>query len=468
MVAEYINKNYLLDKLNVKVNFIYMSGDDYKSRVPTMVAAGQDMGILAFGGNLPYINNATLGAFAPMDGLLNEYGKGTKELFPDIVWDCMKVGGSIYGVPALKDNCYIMSQHYNVTLAEELGIDMSGITYTKSHSPEMEQLLLDVLQKRNEKHPEWRDHPIFNYTSSAWPWNFAIEVFIGGMLGAVCNIPELMEIKGYDETTVFNLYETPEYYEYAKIAQRYVESGIYPYEYDDSKRAIWNYSGGLFLYISWGNIRPGVNYFFADNFDVRLIPPARTWTETGNYLTAGTSISSQCANKERAMMLINLINTDVFFASTMRFGIEGEHWVINEKGEKTMEGSKRNKGKNIGEWGFRHWYAPTLGNVLIVDAPPSMVGPDNELQRLLKEANDNTHMPSHMGFVMNQEPLMTEIAAVSAVVEEYTKTIQSGQLPNESAVVQTLDEFNAKLYANGLQRIIDGLTEQTAAWRAAR
>jgi putative aldouronate transport system substrate-binding protein len=106
--------------------------------------------------------------------------------------------------------------------------------------------------------------------------------------------------------------------------------------------------------------------------------------------------------------------------------------------------------------------------VLIVDAPPSMVGPDNELQRLLKEANDNTHMPSHMGFVMNQESLMTEIAAVNAVVQEYTDTIQWGQLPNEDAVVKTLDEFNAKLYANGLQKIIDELTAQTAAWRAAR
>jgi putative aldouronate transport system substrate-binding protein len=152
----------------------------------------------------------------------------------------------------------------------------------------------------------------------------------------------------------------------------------------------------------------------------------------------------------------------------MRFGIEGEHWVINDKGEKTFEGSKRNVGSNIGEWGFRHWYAPTLGNVLIADAPPSMVGPNNELQTLLREANDNTHMPSHMGFVMNQEPLLTEIAAVNAVVQEYTNTVQWGQLPNEAAVVQMVDEFNAKLYANGLQKIIDGISEQTAAWRTAR
>ena len=46
-----------------------------------------------------------------------------------MIWNAMRIDGEIYGIPALKDNCYIMNMIYNEEMAEELGLDMEGLEF---------------------------------------------------------------------------------------------------------------------------------------------------------------------------------------------------------------------------------------------------------------------------------------------------------------------------------------------------
>jgi len=461
MVNDAVNE-YLKDILNVKVNFIYMVWDDWNTRMGPMFASGQDMGVVAFGSQaqVNYLVQANQGSYAPLDDLLSQYAPRTKALFPDSVWNGMKVNGSIYGVPSLKDNCYIMSVIYNQTMADEIGLDLSDVKFTNFLEPGVEELLVEIKAKRDELHPDWADRPILWGNTDPWPWVFAIEVFIDGNLGAVCNIPGLMEISGYDADTIFNLYSTPEYMEYAKQRQRFVELGLNAYDY--TGKDDWQYDGSMFGYNSWGHVLPAAS-LYSNDFDVKLLPPARTWTETMNYMGAGVSISSNCANKERAMMLVNQMNTDPVLATMLRFGIEGQHYLKDSSGNMTFEGSPRNGDPS--NFGFVYWYAAPIGNLTIVNAPPSYTGPDNVMLKMINDYNNSTNMPTHMGFVFSQEPVITEIAACESIIREYNDTLAYGTLPSAAEVERYVDDFNSKLMSNGLQRIIDEVTNQANAWK---
>ena len=69
----------------------------------------------------------------------------------------MKINGNIYGIPSLKDNCYIISIIYNADMAEALEIDMESVEYKNWRN--IEPFLEEVLAKRTEKFPEYDEYP---------------------------------------------------------------------------------------------------------------------------------------------------------------------------------------------------------------------------------------------------------------------------------------------------------------------
>jgi len=343
-----------------------------------------------------------------------------------------------------------MSGAYNATLAEELGVDMSEYTsYTRVS--DFEDLFAEVLAKRAELRPDLAEFPLMRSVQD-WPHNFAIETFVDYFLGAVTNIPGIMDIAGYDTETVFNMYETEEYYDFAKTMVRFVQSGVL---------RSWT-AANYFFHTSWGLVRYGEHYFTTE-WIAQGLPAARTWATT-TVLQLGVGISSQCPEKERAMMAIELMNTDADLATMIRFGIEGEHYVFDENGDMTFEASPRNSDPTAR--GYYRWYAAPIGNLLIARAPVSLSGPNNVMMDLIKEFNATSKM-GHMGFLFDQDPVQNELAACTAVYQEYAPTISKGRFPNEEAIVSYVDEFNAKLYSNGLQRVIDEIQRQMDEWKAA-
>ena len=72
------------------------------------------------------------------------------------------------------------------------------------------------------------------------------------------------------------------------------------------------------------------------------------------------------------MMVMELVNTDPYVATLLRFGIEGEHYLIDGDGNMTFDGSPRNS--DPANRGYQYWYGASFGNLTIVDAPESFTG----------------------------------------------------------------------------------------------
>ncbi|MEG0766348.1 MAG: ABC transporter substrate-binding protein, partial [Clostridia bacterium] len=457
---------YLVDKLNLKVNIFYWKAKEWEEKMTTMISSGQDVGVIGFGSQskLDYVVQANRGAFYPLDDLLDQYGTGTKALFSEGVWDCMKINGKTYGIPSLKDNCYIISMVYNADMLEEFGINLDDYPYSNWRG--LKDLLYVAKEKRDELHPEFTEQgiPIAWGSELESPYNFAVESFLNDSFLAVCNIDGINDIAGFDSNKVFNLYATEEYKQFCVEKQKMVEDGIYAYDYTD--KTDWSYSGGVFAYVGWGYTYMQ-DHLYGDKFVTKMKVSDHIWTDTNNYFSAGTAISANCANPERAMMLLELVNTDPAVATMMRFGIEGKHYVKNDQGKMVFEGSERNGG-NRADYGYYYWYGAPIGNLTIVNAPESLIGPDGIMLTKMKEYNNSATLPQHMGFVFDVAPVTNEIAACTNVVMEYRDTLRNGRLGSQQEVEDAIAEFNQKLIDNGIEKITTEVQKQIDAWNATR
>ena len=459
MVNDAVNE-YLAPLINAKVNINYWPSADWESKMTIMVSSGDDLGVIGFGSQskLDYVIQSQRGSFYPIEDLLNIYGAGTKALFPQAVWDCMTINGHVYGIPSLKDNCYIISLIYNVEMADELGIDMTQSGYKNFAS--IEPFYDMVMDKRDEVYGDLQE-PLSGGISLEMPYWFAVETFLNDSNLAVCNIDGIMDIAGFDPETVFNLYATQEYRDACKAMFRMVDRNILAFDYQ-GRSETWNPSGNVFGWPGWGyTYLPA--HLYGDAFTTAMVEPVRVWTDTNNYFSAGTAISANTKNPERCMMLLELVNTDPKLATMMRFGIEGQHYLRTPEGKMTFEGSPRNS--DAAQRGYHYWYAAPVGNLLIVEAPEEYSGPDGIMLKKIDDFNKTAKIPNHLGFVFNIDPVSNEIAACTNVILEYRDMLRQGKLGSEAEVDSTIDEFISKLDANGAQKVIDEVQNQIAAWR---
>ncbi|MEG0852247.1 MAG: ABC transporter substrate-binding protein [Angelakisella sp.] len=450
MVWTELNK-YFKEKLNVTVNYHFFTEADYKAKMATMVSSGQDMDIMFSGIALPFAENAQKGVFYPLEDILDSCAPETKELLPQGLWDAATVNGHIYAVPTYKDNATIYSFIYNKTMADDLGIDATKPW--KSYQDQI-PLLYEVKQKRDAKYPEDAKYPILNRTpqfSDLYPFEE-----LSGLVTA--NIPGLNYFKDQGSgEKAFNRFETQEYRDFCHQVKKLVDDGISPYDWEnyDKDQVILN-SGKLFGVLRLGFVNVN-EHMYSDSFSVALNNSDVKLMNTSGIRGALQCVSANSKNPERALMLLNLVNTDPYVATTLRFGLEGQHYLRNTEGRITFEGSPRNA--DMQNPGYYYWYGWQFGSLFNMELPTTQ--PAN-LWDLIKEANETSIQDTNLGFTFDSTAVTNEIAACSSVIAEYEKNLAYGLLENVDAAI---DEFTAKLKASGSEKVVNELQSQLTAWR---
>ena len=448
---------YFLEKLNCKVNVHFIAKAEYGEMMSTKLMSGEALDIVKITAETPYSTYAASGALYPIDTLWDEYGTNVKGLFKEGVWDSLKVDGHVYTIPSLKDNAYIIGYIYNDTLASELGLDLENQDWTSFM--DMEEVLMEALALRDEKYPEYKGMPLINNVNRDCPYFFAMERLISGSGLAICNIPGNEVDSQYGADTVFNFYETDAFREMCLLKQRYVDAGVMAYDYTTFERSV-AYEPSTLMNQAWGYTWIS-EHLYSEDFESKLVVFDGTWTESGNFVTAANSIGVNCKDPERAMMVLDLLNSDPYVATLLRFGVEGEHWEYDENGKMQL----CNRNADVSNPGWIDWYGASYGNITIVEGPESYTGPDGIMFEKMNEYNNDAILASHMGFVLDTTNITNEISACSNVVSEY-QYLMNGQVESQDAVNATVDEFVAKLKANGSEKIVAEIQAQIDAWVA--
>ena len=79
-----------------------------------------------------------------------------------------------------------------------------------------------------------------------------------------------------------------------------------------------------------------------------------------------------------------------------------------------------------------------------------------------KEMNDTAYPSQALGFVVDREPIKTEIAQTSAIYNELVMPIQYGWVAYEDAAPEAIEKLNEA----GAQTIINEVNRQLQEWRA--
>ena len=442
---------YLEEKINTHVNFHYYDSTEYATRVGPVLSTPQtaDM-IINANSKLSYVNNVQQGNFVALEDLLPVYAPKTWEMIPEGFWEAMKVDGHIYGIPSYKDSAQMNSLLINKTLADEIGLDLSNVVIN-NYLDDVVPLLYEAYEKNNGEFYVSREFP----DQDQW---FPCET-INGL--AIVNVPGIESYKGKGAgEIVFNKYATDEYRVMCNTIAKMVADGILP-------EGVWNFDTGRAYttegrYFSYGI---GSGYLsvakntYSEDWDYDMIPYATFFTTTNYIHNAVNCISVNSEHPDRVLRLLELVNTDPYVATTLRFGTEGDYWTMtDEKGVASFEGTlNENKDANY------YWYGAQFGALTSVSIVP--VGNPADYIAKLIEGNDRAITDTNIGFIFDPTPVQNEIAACNSKIGEFEVNLKFGFIPLDE-VDETIDRFLAELEASGAQKIIDEAQAQLDAWRA--
>ena len=452
---EAVNK-ILKEKLNTTVNFHLYKSSEYDSSVGTMISSGADDMDIIFT-SMPRINfdkYVDMNAFLPLEDYREQYLSGTEALVLEKSWDAVTRDGHLYAVPLPHDAAVSYNVQWNTTMLEDLGLTMPEDYHTYW---DLVDFFYEAKAARDKKYPEKVNQPMFKAISKRLPGYYNIDPIITDLI--YTNIPGVKGFDGKGEgETAYCPFMTEDYRDLCKMWVQLQKDGIVAYDSSsfDPDKAL-SKAGEFLVEFSIGTI------FLNEEsrlpyYKVKL-HKAQDTVLTNEGLTNGFAISNKCQNVERALEVIELLNTDEYLATVIRFGPEGVGWTDKDNDGMVELTDLNSDSKNRYHY---QWYAWQLGGLSVSKVPPvATLG----FAELLDEFNGSAVASSNLGFILDTEPIINEITACNNVVKEYhTGILALGQMEN---VDELCDAFEQKLKDNGIEKILKEVQTQLDAWRKA-
>lgn len=458
-VMEEVNA-YLADKINVTLEPIWGTWGDFDTATVTALAGGDDVDIY-FTCNWSaneYNKYARDGYWVKLDDLLPTYGADLLTTIPEGIWECAKTNGydgiGIYGVPALKDTATQNCWDVNGTLLAELGYDVdavcaAGLDY---YSDEFEEMLKAA--------KEYKGGDFYPLVGEPVVWERMVDntsIVTGDLNGAnVLSYYFDPTNPGKDlGSTIINKYSTEEFKKFVERTYYFSQQGyISPRtqntdtsnDYMESCRAEASY---LFCSQSYA-FGCELDYSKARNIDVRMVPCSAPFMDSTSGQGAMMAISAVSKNPERALMFLNLLNTDPALMTMMNYGLEGFTYESNGDGTITFNDENRAT--------YSPW-TNGMGNVRMLP-PTSEQGAD--FWDRFSAYYDSAEALPYGAFIFDSSELSNEATAIANVYAQYGFQLMAGATDPDTV----LPEFLSKLEDAGMSKLVDAAQQQLADYLA--
>lgn len=417
---KHINK-YLNEKIGVELDVEIISWGDWDNKRSVMVSTNQPYDIM-FTNLGTFVDDVKLGAFADLSELLDKT-PALKGLMADKYWDSVKVDGKIYGVPTYKDSSLTgyfvwdkeMLDKYEIKNVEELN------TLEKAEP---------ALQKITDG--EKKPAVILAQGQGLEP----IEFFDGMGLG----LP--IGVKVDDSTRkVVKQYENEEYKKFYTLLHSMFKKGII--NQDALTLTELPKYRSFFWAQGWSGAAKTV---WGPNMDKEVVAIQNGETVLTNDTVRGSinCISANSKNPEKALQLLELVNTDSYVRDALYYGLEGENFEYT---------ADKKVHKHNSDWPMAGYAQGTFFNVSMLD--------DAEFNQWdeVKELNEKATASVLLGFNLNTDEFEDELANCKEVYSKYRSQIITGA-GNPDEVFPKLDE---ELKAAGLDTIIEKVQAQIDA-----
>ena len=423
-----VNK-YLEEKINANLEMKFSGFGDYDQKMSIVINSGEDYDLAftcSWAGD--YLGNSRKGAFEPLDDYLNSSkGKALKEEIDDRFWEGAAVDGKIYAVPNQKElgvaPMWVFTQEY---------VDKYNIPYQDLHTLQDLEPWLKVI-KENEP----------DVTPLYITKGFSHTVFFDQLVD-----PVGVEVND-NSLTVKNMFETKEMKETLETLRKYYQAG-----YINIDAATAQEDNAVKRFVTKADGQPYADQIWSKNLGYPLVSSPIVDTLITNGSTTGSmiGISSNSKNKEKAFEFLSLLNTDPYLRNLINYGIEGVHYEkVGDEHIKILNQEDKN------------YDVPffSLGNLFITYKTEAE--PESKWDEF-KEFNDKSKVSPALGFKFNSSDVVTEIAAINNVLEEFKSTIYSGSVD----VDEYLGKLNSKLKEQGIDKVIAEMQKQIDEWKATK
>ncbi len=454
-VMEQVNA-YLKDKINAKLEMIWCTWADFDNRVQLAINGGDTTDIYftsSWNPNNEYAASAKKGAYLRIDNpdnnLLEKYAPHLFETLDPVLADGAMTEGAdgmgIYAIPTYKEIAQQYTWDINVTLLKKYGYTPDDVKDFYDFGPMLEKM----------KQGEGKDFYPLN------PEPAVIERFVNNNDYVDTNLLLSYEFDPADPTKsgteIVSRYEREGYKKFVEKMREYYQKGYINPEMANAQTAATclataqnsaKYAIGTQCY------SPGYEFVSgpARKIEITYKPAQSGIISTTSARGAMQAISTSSANPERALMLLNLVNTDPKLFTMLEYGIEGVHYTTESDGRIKFNQDKRKE------------YAPwRAGLGKLANLPVTTDEPAN-LWDLFEQYNKAAKPVPLLGWAFDQEPVKNELAALANVSKQYADALNAGAVDPSSY----LPEFISKLKANGIDKVVAEANTQAKAFLDAK
>lgn len=440
MIEDEVNK-LLEGKIDAKLRFCLIDAASYDEKMNVIISSGEAFDIcFTSSWTNSYLKNVQRNAFLDISDLLEKHGKAILEKSDTRMIEALTTDGKLFAIPSQIPIVVPTSRVIKADLSEKYNFDYKNAQDIKSLEPFLEQV------KKNEVGIT----PILVTGNSELAWIMPERYNDDSIPGLRYDQEKNEYVKYYDIPEVENHYRIiNDYYKKGYIAKDAMSKTDYMSEAKSGKYAVLNGTGA---YTEDGS-KSAATYGF-ECAETNLGSGVIT---TPGIMTAMNAISVNSKNPEKAIQLLNIIWEDPQISNLLAYGIEGIHYAVDTSREDIFSVIP-NSGKEQ-TWALWHNFIGPLWDQW--DSPWNRV----EALEEMKAANDAAETSEVFGFIFDSEPVKTEFAQVSAVIEEIKPVLITGSMPD-------FDEYyavaNKKLADAKIDVLLQEANRQLEEWRKTK
>lgn len=434
LVVEELNKIFR-EKVGAELEIKRIDPGDYGQKMMTIIAAGEEFDMMHSAPRYGYYENVARGAYLPLDNLLQEYAPKTYENMRSEFWDAARVDGKIYGIV----NRQIFGRQSGLWVRKDIYDTLDLASRNVKTLQDINDILPEVAELA-------KDGEETIYINRVGLFGDALTYF---GLDPLDNDIGTIAI-GDDNPVAVNRYATEAYAEYAKMMEQWYEAG-YINKAAPTRESNRDFTTTGKILTVWNNYKPGCEFEVNTIFGAEMVylPIEEPFVNTQNVIATMTSISQTSKNPEKAMQILELVNTDPAVYNLLVNGIEGKHY------NKVAE----NKIEPVADSGYAPNCGWMVGNQFNAYLMP---GQEDGVWEKTIEVNNTATVSSLMGLSIDLSTVKNEYVQCKSVLDEYLPVLNTGAVDAE----QYLAEMLNKLEEAGIQKILDEENKQIQAFLA--
>lgn len=401
---------YLEEKIGVNIEFEVVAWGDWDNRRSVIVNANEDYDILFTNLNT-FTSDVNLGAFADITELVKTASPDLYSYIPEDYWDACSVAGKIYGVPTYKDSSMTQYFVWDKELVDNLGLDVTGLHDLAS----LEETLVKMKEADGKTpfilHKEGIMAIVQNHYDALGLGLLPMGVKYDDESRKVVNTLE-QDVVMNDLKTLHKWYndglinsDAATLQEAPKYRPCYVAQG-----WSGAAKTSWGPQMGVeAMAVQWGD------------------------TILANDTVQGSMncISASSKNPEKALQLLELVNTDSYVRDALYYGLEGDDFDYTEDGKVD---------KHHEEWAMAGYTQGTYFNV------SQRVTDEFNQWEEVKALNENAKPSVMLGFSVDTTAIEDQLANCIEVWNRYKMELLTGVADPETTVPALMEELRSAGY----------------------